>query len=89
VYTPEPNLIGNLDETHMLAIRLHLEENSKRAIRRIMNINQKTGVNWVIDYISKLPPAEMTEKPEVAELDKLYTYRFRRTFARKAWFSLS
>jgi transposase-like protein len=74
VYTPEPNLNGYPAETHMLAIRMHLEGNSKRAIGRVLKVNHQTVVNWVADYISKLPPAEAPERPEVAELDELYSF---------------
>ena len=58
----------------MLAIRMHLEGNSKRAIGRILKVNHQSIVNWVTDYVSKLPAVEVPEKPEVAELDELYTY---------------
>jgi transposase-like protein len=58
----------------MLAIRMHLEGNSKRAIGRVLKINHQTVVNWVEGYISKLPPATMPDKPEVAELDELYSF---------------
>jgi len=74
VYTPTPTLKGYPAETRMLAIRMHLEGNSKRAIGRILKVNHQSVVNWVMDYISKLPAAEMPEKPEIAELDELYTY---------------
>lgn len=58
----------------MLAIRMHLEGNSKRAIGRILKVNHQSVDNWVNEYIGKLPPAEVPEKPEVAELDELYTF---------------
>jgi transposase len=58
----------------MLAIRMYLEGNSKRAIGRILKVNHQSVDNWVKEYVGKLPPAEVPAKPDVAELDELYTF---------------
>jgi transposase len=58
----------------MLALRLYVEGNSQRAIGRILRISQQTVANWLDDYIDKLPPAPVPEKPHEVELDELYTF---------------
>jgi transposase len=58
----------------MLAMRLYMEGNSQRAIGRILKIGQQTVANWIDDYVDRLPPAPVPEKPQEAELDELYTF---------------
>ena len=58
----------------MLALRLYMEGNSQRAIGRILKVSQQSVANWISDYVDKLPPAPMPEKPQDAELDELYTF---------------
>ena len=74
VYTPQPKPRGYSSDLHMLALRLYVEGNSLRAIGRILKINQQTVANWISDYVDKLPPAPLPEKPQDVELDELYTY---------------
>lgn len=58
----------------MLALRLYVEGNSQRAIGRILGVSQQSVANWISDYVDKLPPAPVPEKPQDAELDELYTF---------------
>jgi transposase-like protein len=74
VYTPEPKPRGYSSEMRMLAMRLYMEGNSQRAIGRILKIGQQTVANWIDDYVDRLPPAPVPEKPQEAELDELYTF---------------
>ena len=74
VYTPEPKLNGYPQETRMLALRMFVEGNSQRAIARILKISPQSVANWINAYVDKLPPAEQPRKPDIAELDELYTF---------------
>jgi transposase len=58
----------------MLALRLYVEGNSQRAIGRVLKVSQQSVANWISDYVDKLPPAPVPEKPQDAELDELYTF---------------
>jgi transposase len=58
----------------MLALRLYVEGNSQRAIGRILKVSQQSVANWISDYVEKLPPALLPEKPQDVELDELYTF---------------
>jgi len=58
----------------MLALRLYVEGNSQRAIGRVLKVSQQSVANWISDYVDKLPPAPVPEKPQHAELDALYTF---------------
>ena len=58
----------------MLAIRMYVEGSSQRSIGRILQVSPQTVANWINAYTSKLPPAQLPEKPRTAELDELYTF---------------
>ena len=74
VYTPEPKRNGYPAETRLLAIRMYVEGSSYRSIARILKVNPQSVVNWVTQYIAKLPAAPVPKKVMKAELDELYTY---------------
>ena len=73
-YTPAAKEKGYPQETRMLALRMYVEGSSQRSIARILKISPQSVSNWINAYISKLPPAPLPNKPEVAELDELYTF---------------
>jgi transposase len=58
----------------MLALRMYVEGSSLRSIARILKISPQSVSNWINAYVSKLPPTPMPNKPQVAELDELYTF---------------
>ena len=74
VYTPDPKPQGYSSEQRMLAIRMYVEGSSQRSIGRILQVSPQTVANWINAYTSKLPPAQLPEKPRTAELDELYTF---------------
>jgi transposase len=74
VYTPEPLPQGYSAEKRMLAIRMYVEGSSQRSIGRILQVSPQTVANWINAYTSKLPPAQVPEKPRTAELDEMYTF---------------
>lgn len=65
---------GYAMETRLLAIRMYVEGNSYGAIGRILQVNPQSVANWVKEYSAKLPSAPVPAKPNIAELDELYTY---------------
>jgi transposase len=56
------------------AIKLYLEGNSLRSIGRILKVTHQSVSNWIEAYSQQLPPSALPEKPQVAELDELYTF---------------
>jgi transposase-like protein len=73
-YTPDAKERGYAQETRMLALRMYVEGSSLRSIARILKVSPQSVSNWINAYVSKLPPAPMPNKPQVAELDELYTF---------------
>jgi len=51
-----------------------LEGNSFRSIQRLLKVNHQSVANWVEEYSERLPDAQVSEKPKVAELDELFTF---------------
>lgn len=74
MYPPEPLPQGYASEKRMLAIRMYVEGSSQRSIGRILQVSPQTVANWIAAYTSKLPPAEVPQKPRTAELDEMYTF---------------
>jgi len=74
VYTPQPLAQGYSSEKRMLAIRMYVEGSSQRSIGRILQVSPQTVANWINAYTSKLPPAQVPQKPRIAELDEMYTF---------------
>jgi len=58
----------------MLAIRMYVEGSSQRSIGRILQLSPQPVANWITAYTSKLPPAEVPQKPRTAEVDEMYTF---------------
>ena len=73
-YTPEPNKRGYPEALRLQAIKLYLEGNSLRSIGRILKVTHQSVSNWVEAYSKQLPKPDLSEKPQVAELDELYTF---------------
>jgi transposase-like protein len=74
VYTPNPTPKGYSSETRLLALRMYVEGSSQRSIARVLKTSPQTIANWLSDYIEQLPPAPVPRRPQVAELDELYTF---------------
>lgn len=74
MYTPEPLPQGYSPEKRLLAIRMYVEGSSQRSIGRILQVSPQSVANWISAYTSKLPSAQVPEKPRTAELDELYTF---------------
>ena len=74
MYTPQPLAQGYSSEKRMLAIRMYVEGSSQRSIGRILQVSPQTVANWINAYTSKLPPAQVPQKPRIAELDEMYTF---------------
>ena len=73
-YTPEPNERGYPEALRLQAVRLYLEGTSLRSIGRILNVTHQSVSNWIRAYSERLPRSDLPEKPQVAELDELYTF---------------
>ena len=73
-HTPEAKEKGYSKETRQLALRMYVEGNSQRSIARILKIGPQSVSNWINAYVAQLPPAPVPHKPQVAELDELYTF---------------
>ena len=72
-YTPEPNEHGYPDAIRLQAIKLYLEGNSLRSIGRILKVTHQSISNWIEAYSQQIPKSDLPERPQVAELDELYT----------------
>ena len=73
-YTPKPNVRGYSETLRLQAIKLYLEGNSLRSIGRILKVTHQSVSNWIEAYAKRLPKSNLPERPQVAELDELYTF---------------
>jgi len=73
-YTPAPNQRGYPETLRRQAIKLYLEGNSLRSIGRILKVTHQSVSNWIATYSQQLPKSDLPDKPQVAELDELYTF---------------
>jgi len=39
-----------------------------------LKVSPQSVSNWISNYINKLPPVQMPQKPHTAELDEMYTF---------------
>src|SRR5690606_18447650 len=72
-YTPQRKPHGYGPEVRQQAIQLYVEGVNLRRIGRILGVNHQTVANWVTAHVRQLPPAPVPDKPEVVELDELFT----------------
>ncbi|MCB9421376.1 MAG: IS1 family transposase [Ardenticatenaceae bacterium] len=69
-YTPEAKDWGYTEETRLVALRLHLEGYSLRAISRSLNVNHQSVANWINDFTTYLP-ANYEDLIDMARIDGL------------------
>ncbi len=73
-YTPQPKERGYSDAVRLKAIQLSLDSMSQRAIGRTLSVSQQSVGNWLRAYVSQLPAEPLPDRPEVTELDELFTF---------------
>jgi transposase-like protein len=69
-YTPEAKDWGYSEETRVVALRLHLEGYSLRAISRVLAVNHQSVANWINDFTTYLP-ANYQDLVDMARIDGL------------------
>lgn len=69
-YTPEAKEWGYSEEMRLLALRLHLEGLSLRAISRALDVNHQSVANWINDFTTYLP-SDYEDLVDMARLDGL------------------
>lgn len=69
-YTPETKDWGYSEETRLIALRLHLQGQSLRAISRALAVNHQSVANWINDFTTYLP-ANYEDLIDMARLDGL------------------
>ena len=74
VYTPEAKYHGYDARIRQQAIEMYVDGTNLRRIARFLRVNHQTVANWVNAYVARLPPAPVPAKPEVIELDELFTF---------------
>ncbi|MEJ2748419.1 MAG: helix-turn-helix domain-containing protein [Anaerolineae bacterium] len=69
-YTPEAKDWGYSEEIRLIALRLHLEGHSLRAISRALDVNHQSVANWINDFTAYMP-ANHEDLIDMARLDGL------------------
>jgi transposase-like protein len=69
-YTPEAKDWGYSEEMRVLALQLHLEGHSLRAISRVLAVNHQSVANWINDFTMYLP-SDYVDLIDMARLDGL------------------
>lgn len=75
-YTPEPGENGYPQATCEQTVRLYVDGLNFRRIARTLGVNHQSVINWVNAHAASLPdaPPMAESKPEVVELDDLFTF---------------
>lgn len=75
-YTPEPHEAGYPQEVRDQAVRMYVDGLNFRRIARTLQVNHQSVINWVNAHVARLPdlPPPTDDRPEVVELDELFTF---------------
>ena len=75
-YTAEPHEIGYPQAVRDQAVRLYVDGLNFRRIARTLDVNHQSVINWVNAHVAGLPdtPPLAEGRPEVVELDELFTF---------------
>ena len=74
-YVTKPKWRRYSEETKKQAIKLYMEENSGRAVGRILGISINTCIYWIKKYAKTIKEKRYpNERVEVIEMDELYSF---------------
>ena len=61
-------------QTHKFALQMSLEGLGFRAIGRVLDVSNVTGLKWIRAYSRQASEIQSSQEVEVVELDMLHTY---------------